>query len=126
MDFLEGILATILSLFLLISIIATSQYLKPRFELLSYMDEDLRLEINILEICDQEQDINNLLYKVIDFLNYNGIKWSIIELFSEEQGKIVSKNEKIFIEFEEQVRYVRVLRITSEDVLYITIGIKND
>ncbi|MEM2372832.1 MAG: hypothetical protein QXI11_00115 [Thermoproteota archaeon] len=90
------------------------------------MDEDLRLEINILEICDQEQDINNLLYKVIDFLNYNGIKWSIIELFSEEQGKIVSENEKIFIEFEEQVRYVRVLRITSEDVLYITIGIKND
>ncbi|MEM1557278.1 MAG: hypothetical protein QXR44_00930 [Thermoproteota archaeon] len=126
MDFLEGVLATILSFFLLISIIATSQYLKPRFELLSDMDEDLRLEINILEICDQEQDINNLLYKVIDFLNYNGIKWSIIELFSEEQGKIVSENEKIFIEFEEQVRYVRVLRITSEDVLYITIGIKND
>lgn len=125
MHFLESILVIILSFLLLIPIISISQYLKSKFELLSRINEDLKTEVNILEICNQEQNIENLLNKVIEFLNSKGVKWLSIEIFSEEHGRIIITNG-ILYESEEQARCVRVLKITSKDVLYITIRIEND
>lgn len=126
MDFLESISVIILGLFLVIPIIVTSQYLRLKFKLLSSIDEDSRIEINALAILDQENEVKNVIDKLIKFLNSSQVKWVSIELSSEKHGKIMIKNERILIESKEQVRYVKALKITSEDVLHITIGIKND
>lgn len=126
MDFLESISVIILGLFLVIPIIVTSQYLRLKFKLLSSIDEDSRIEINALAILDQENEVKNVIAKLIKFLNSSQVKWVSIELSSEKHGKIMIKNERILIESKEQVRYVKALKITSEDVLHITIGIKND
>ncbi len=126
MDFLESILVIILSFFLVIPVVVTSQYLGLEFKLLSCIDEDLRTEVNILKILNQEHEIKNILDKLINFLDSNGVKWVSIELSSEKYGKTMINNERILIGSRGQVRYVKVLKITSKDVLYLTIGVRND
>lgn len=126
MDFLESILVIILGLFLVIPIVVASQYLRLKFKLLSNIDEDSRIEVNVLAILDQENEVKNMLGKLTKFLDSSQVKWVSIELSSEKHGKIMIRNERILIESKEQVRYVKALKITSEDILHITIGIKND
>jgi hypothetical protein len=126
MDFLESILVIILSFFLVIPVVAASQYLELKFKLLSDIDEDLRVEVKILKILDQEHEIKNMLDKLINFLDSNEVEWVSIELSSEKHGKTTINNERILTGARGQVRYVKVLKITSEDVLYLAIGIRND
>lgn len=126
MHFLGDILITILGLLLLTSIIAVSQYLKLRSELLSNINEYLKIEINVLSICDQENNTRILLDKLVEFLNSNGVKWVSIELSSENDGKVVIYNEKVSTVSEGKIKYIRALKITNKDVMYITVGVKND
>ncbi|MBO3799461.1 MAG: hypothetical protein FGF52_00130 [Candidatus Brockarchaeota archaeon] len=126
MDSWESILAIILSFFLVIPVVAASQYLRLKFKSLSDIDEDLRIEVNALTILDREHEIKNMLDKLIKFLNSDEVKWVSIELSSEKHGRITIRNEEVSIESLEQVRYVKVLKIVGEDVLYLTIGIRND
>ncbi|MBO3839236.1 MAG: hypothetical protein QXN75_01205 [Thermoproteota archaeon] len=126
MDSWESMLAIILSFFLVIPVVAASQYLRLKFKSLSDIDEDLRIEVNALTILDQEHEIKNMLEKLIKFLNSDEVEWVSIELSSEKHGRITIRNERVSIESWKQVKYVKVLKIMGEDVLYLTIGIRND
>ncbi|MBO3769123.1 MAG: hypothetical protein QXS51_02095 [Thermoproteota archaeon] len=125
MHFLEDVLITVLGIFLLTSIIIVSQYLKMKFELISSISEDLKVEVNMLSIFNQENNIEALLNKLVEFLNSNGVKWVNIELYSENNGKTTLYNNVLTIP-RERVRYIRAIKITSEDVVYLTIGVKDD
>lgn len=126
MYFLEDVLIMVLGIFLLTSIIIVSQYLRLKFELLSSISEDLKVEANILSICNQENNIEALLNRLVEFLDSNGVEWVSIELFSESKGRTTLYNNKILTISEVQTRYIRAIKITSEDIVYLTIGIKDD
>jgi len=89
MHSLESILTIILFLFLLTPVITVSEYLKSRFELLSDANEDLKIEVGVLSICCQEDNINNMLEKLVEYLNCEGVNWVSIELYTDRRGKLL-------------------------------------
>lgn len=126
MQLFEGTLAIILSTFLLVLIITVSQSIRSRSELLNSIEKDLTVERNILRICRQNsQDVNSMLKEIVGFLNSNGVKWLTIELFSEKKGKIFIENKNILnIAAKREAKYVRVVKISSEDTMYFTIRVE--
>jgi hypothetical protein len=126
MNFLEGIFVIILCSFLLMPIIAVSYYLGSEFKSLSNIDEDLTVENIILAICNQKDDVKTLLNRIIEALNSNEVNWISVELLSDNCGRFTVKNNSFSAGSEEQVRYIRVVKINSKDVLYFIVGVKND
>jgi hypothetical protein len=125
MQYFEGTLAIILSSFLLILIITVSQGIRSKSELLDDVEKDLTIEVNVLRICRQNsQDVNRMLKEIVDFLDSNGVRWHTVELFNEKRGKTLVENKGSSNIVAEQVHYIRVVKISSEDTTYVTIGIE--
>lgn len=125
MQYFEGALAMILSSFLLILIITVSQGIRSKAEFLNKIEQDLTVETNILRICQQNShDINGMLKEIVEFLDSSRIRWSTVELFNEKEGKILVENRNFSSIVAEQVRYIRVVKISIEDTTYVTVGIE--
>ncbi|MEM2087669.1 MAG: hypothetical protein QXF52_03220 [Thermoproteota archaeon] len=115
----------ILSSFLLILIITVSQGIRSKAEFLNKIEQDLTVETNILRICQQNShDINGMLKEIVEFLDSSRIRWSTVELFNEKEGKILVENRNFSSIVAEQVRYIRVVKISIEDTTYVTVGIE--
>lgn len=124
MQYFEGTLSIILSTFLLILIITVSQSIRSKAALLINIEKDLEIELNVLRICRQNpQDVNGMLKEIIEFLDSNGIRWCTVELLNKKNGKMFVENNSSNIA-RRQVQYIRVVKISSEDTMYITLGIE--
>ncbi len=125
MQYFEGALTIILSSFLLILIITVSQGIRSKAELLDDVKRDLIVEANLLRICRQNsQDTNRILKEIVDFLDSNGVRWCTVELFNEKSGRMLAENKSFSNIVAEQVRYIRVVKISSEDITYVTVGVE--
>ncbi|MEM3464951.1 MAG: hypothetical protein QW506_01820 [Thermoproteota archaeon] len=128
MQFLEGTIAIVLNTLLLIPIITVSQNTRTLFEKVETMRTDLVLESNLAEIPPQNlADSKALLSEVIRILSSNGVEWSKIELLSKKNGRIVVENKQASSNpGEYHTRLVRIIRVSSEDIVCIVVGVKND
>jgi hypothetical protein len=125
MQYFEGTLAVILSTLLLLLIIIISQGIRSKSDLLSSVEKDLKIKLNVLTICRQySPDVNKMLREMADFLDSNGVRWCIIEVSSRKNGETSIENKSISNGVVKQVRYIRVVKISSEDTMYITIGLE--
>jgi len=125
MQFFEGILAIVLSTFLLILIICVSQSVKTMFEKLDRMKTDLALENSMVEIPLQKLgDAENLLSEVVGILSSNRIRWVSIEFLSEKHGRIFVENKVSAFSSGQDARYVQIVRISSEDTVVITVSLE--
>lgn len=125
MQFLEGIIAIVLSTLMLIPIITVSQSIRTLFEKIATMRTDLALERSLSEIPTQNlADSKVLLSEVIRILSSNSVKWSKIELLSKKNGRIVVDNKQALNNSGEQyTRLVRIIRVSSEDVVCIVVSV---
>lgn len=127
MQLFEGILALILSTFLLMMIIAISYGLRSQFELISNVEKGLVIELKLLGICRQRTwEVGNLLNEVKGFLDSEGIDWTSIELLSKKNGRFFIENKSPDGSTEHETKYVRFIGVSDGDVLYITVGIEHD
>jgi hypothetical protein len=128
MQFFEGIIAIILSTFLLISMITVSQSIKTRFKKLEKMKTDIALESIIAEIPIQNLgDAEALLSETIRILNSNRVRWIEIELLSDKNGRITVENSEVLNHPGRQdTRCIRIIRVSDEDTLRIVVSVEND
>ncbi|MEM2980649.1 MAG: hypothetical protein QXW09_04895 [Thermoproteota archaeon] len=125
MQYFEGTLAIILSSFLLLLTITVSQGIRSKTELLDDVERDLIVEVNVLRICQQNShDVNKMLKEIVDFLDSNGVRWCTVELFNRKNGGILVENKSFSNIVAEQVRYIKVVKISSEDTTYVTVGVE--
>ncbi|MBO3797441.1 MAG: hypothetical protein QXI42_06435 [Thermoproteota archaeon] len=125
MQFLEGIIAIVLSTLMLIPIITVSQSIRTLFEKIAAMRTDLALERSLSEIPTQNlADSKVLLSEIIRILSSNRVTWGKIELLSKKNGRIVVDNEQALNNPGEQhTRPIRIIRVSSEDIVYIVVSV---
>lgn len=128
MQFFEDTLATVLSTLLLILIISVSQSVKARFEKLGGMKADLALENSIVRIpVEKLGNAETLLNEVVETLDSNGAKWVSIEFLSRKHGRIfLEKTGGSNYSSGRDARYVRIVRVSDEDTVVITVSVEND
>lgn len=128
MQFFEGIVAIILSTFLLILIMIISQNIKAEFKKLEEVETDLALENGLARITFQKlSNTEALLNEVIGILDSNGIKWVNIEISSENNGRIsVWNTETSNHRDERNIKRVKAIRVNGDDVLRIVVSIEDD
>jgi len=128
MQFFEGVIAIVLSTFLLISVMTVSQSVKTRFKKLEKMETDTALKSIITGIPIQNLgDAEAVLRETIRILNSNGVRWVEIELLSDRNGRITVENSAVSNHSGGQdTRFIRIIRVSDEDTLRIVVSIKND
>ncbi|MBO3841030.1 MAG: hypothetical protein FGF48_01240 [Candidatus Brockarchaeota archaeon] len=126
MQFLEGVIAIVLSTLLLIPIITVSQSIRTVFEKIEVINIDLALEISLAKIPRQTlADSEALLSEVTRILSSNRVKWSKIELLSKQNGRIIVENKQASGNpGEHHTRLVRIIRVSSEDVVSIAVSVE--
>lgn len=126
MQFLEGIIAIVLSTLLLIPIITVSQSIRTLFEKIETMRTDLALESSLAKIPPRNlADSEALLREVISILSSNRVEWSKIELLSKKNGRIVVENKQASNSpWEQCTRLVRIIRVSSEDTVCIVVSVE--
>ncbi|MBO3753348.1 MAG: hypothetical protein FGF53_00470 [Candidatus Brockarchaeota archaeon] len=126
MQFLEGIIAIVLSTLLLIPIITVSQSIRTVFEKIEVINIDLALEISLAKIPRQTlADSEALLSEVTRILSSNRVEWSKIELLSKQNGRIMVENKQASGNLgEHHTRLVRIIRVSSEDIVCIVVSVE--
>ncbi len=126
MQFLEGIIAIVLSTLLLIPIITVSQSIRTVFEKIKVIKIDVALESSLAEIpCQTLADSEALLSEVTRILSSNRVKWSKIEILSKQNGRIIVENKQASDNpCEHHTRLVRIIRVSSEDVVSIAVSVE--
>ncbi|MGQ9479212.1 MAG: hypothetical protein ACUVQ0_04210 [Thermoproteota archaeon] len=124
MEPLESTPALILTTLLLILIVAVSKSIRIKLELSNDLEKNLEITLDILKICEEGPiEIDSLMERIRNFLDSNGIKWVIIEISSRKQGFSSMHNS---LDSLKEKGYTRVVKVITEDIVYVVVGIEND